>query len=358
MSRQVDRPASDAEAGQAEVTAPAEAGQAEVTAPAEAGQAERPFDAVAVGTEIQRRLGVKTSRHERLARFTTMRVGGPADLYAAAHNVFELRGLVKLARARGIPYTLLGRGSNVVISDAGVRGLLIHVRAEGHEVVDDRLVADAGLPMARAATSTAEAGLAGLEFGLAIPGNVGGAVWANAGAHLSDVAAVIESALVLGSDGVERRLGPAELGFAYRDSRFKRAQPGEPAEAVLGATFRLTRDDPAAIRARLDEIRRWRRAHQPLGIPSAGSVFRNPAEGPPAGALIDGCGLKGRRVGGAVVSEMHANWILNEKGATAADVRRLAEQVRAVVERETGVRLAFEVVFLGDWSGWAVEEVS
>lgn len=357
MSPEVSRPASGAkEVAPAEVGAASQSAAPAETARVSAGQPERPFDAVAAGTEIQRRLGVKTSRHERLARFTTMRVGGPADLYAAAHNVFELRGLVKLARARGIPYTLLGRGSNVVIADAGLRGLLVHVRAEGHEMVDDRLVADAGLPMARAATLAAEAGLAGLEFGLAIPGNVGGAVWANAGAHSSDVAAVIESALVLGADGAERRLEPAELGFAYRDSRFKRAPAGGPAEVVLGATFRLTRDDPAAIRARLEEIRRWRRAHQPLGIPSAGSVFRNPAEGPSAGALIDNCGLKGRRVGGAVVSEMHANWILSDRGATAADVRRLAEQVRAVVERETGVRLAFEVVFLGDWSGWTVED--
>jgi len=314
-----------------------------------------PFDAVRAGTEIQRRLGVKTSRDEPLARFTTMRVGGPADLYAAAHNPFELRALVRLARGRGIPLTLLGRGSDVVISDAGVRGLLVHVRAEGHEIAGERLLADAGLPMAKAATVTAEAGLAGLEFGLAIPGNVGGAVWANAGAHESDVAAVLESALVLGADGAETRVGAAELGLAYRDSRLKHPEPGVPAEVVVAATFRLRPDDPAAIRARLEEIRRWRREHQPLGIPSAGSVFRNPAGGPSAGALIDGCGLKGRRVGGAVVSERHANWILNDRGASAGDVRRLAELVRATVERETGVRLAFEIVFLGDWSSWAEE---
>jgi UDP-N-acetylmuramate dehydrogenase len=311
-----------------------------------------PFDAVRAGTEIQRRLGVKTSRDEPLARFTTMRVGGPADLYAAAHNPFELRGLVKLARARAIPYTLLGRGSDVVIADGGVRGLLVHVRAEGYEIDGERLVADAGLPMAKAATVTAEAGLAGLEFGLAIPGNVGGAVWANAGAHGSDVAAVLETALVVQADGGEARLDAAGLGLAYRESRLKHPPPGQPAEVVLAATFRLRRDEPAAIRARLEEIRRWRREHQPLGIPSAGSVFRNPAAGPSAGALIDGCGLKGRRVGGAVVSERHANWILNDRGASAADVRRLADLVRAAVERETGVRLAFEVVFLGDWSGW------
>jgi len=295
---------------------------------------------------------VKTSRDEPLARFTTMRVGGPADLYAAAHNPFELRGLVKLARARDIPYTLLGRGSDVVIADGGVRGLLVHVRAEGYEIDGERLVADAGLPMAKAATVTAEAGLAGLEFGLAIPGNVGGAVWANAGAHGSDVAAVLETALVVQADGGEARLDAAGLGLAYRESRLKHPPPGQPAEVVLAATFRLRRDEPAAIRARLEEIRRWRREHQPLGIPSAGSVFRNPAAGPSAGALIDGCGLKGRRVGGAVVSERHANWILNDRGASAADVRRLADLVRAAVERETGVRLAFEVVFLGDWSGW------
>jgi len=323
--------------------------------------ADEPFDAVRAGAEIGRRVGVRMSRDEPLARLTTMRVGGPADLYAAAHNAFELRGLVSLSRARAIPYTILGRGSDVVISDAGIRGLVIHVRAEGAEIVGERLVAEAGLPLAKAATRTAEAGLSGMEFGLAIPGNVGGAVWANAGAHGSDVAAILESATVLLADGREVRQGPAELGLAYRDSRLRQAggagQAGRaaPADVVLGATFRLVPEDPATIRARLDEIRRWRRAHQPLGIPSAGSVFRNPVAGPSAGVLIEGCGLKGRRIGGAVVSGRHANWILNDAGASAADVRRLGELVRAEVEARTGVRLAFEVVFLGDWSGW--EEV-
>ena len=311
-----------------------------------------PFDAVRVGTEIQRRLGIRTSPDEPMARFTTMRVGGPADLYAAPVNPFELRALVRLVRGRGVPYTLLGRGSNVVIADAGVRGLLIHVRAQGYEIADDRLVAEAGLPMAKAATVTAEAGLSGLEFGLAIPGNVGGAVWANAGAHDSDVAAILESALVLGADGTQASLAPAALGLAYRESRFRHASPEGPAEVILGATFRLAPDDPAAIRARLDEIRRWRQAHQPLGIPSAGSVFRNPAEGPSAGALVDRCGLKGRRIGGAVVSEKHANWILNDRGGSAADVRTLGELVQATVKRETGVALTFEIQFMGDWSAW------
>jgi UDP-N-acetylmuramate dehydrogenase len=310
------------------------------------------FDAARAGTEIQRRLGIRTSRDEPLARFTTMRVGGPADLYAAPVNAFELRAIVRLARGRDLPHAILGRGSNVVVSDAGVRGLLIHVRAQGFEIADGRLVADAGLPMAKAATVTAEAGLSGLEFGLAIPGNVGGAVWANAGAHDSDVAAILESARVLGADGSEASLAPADLGLAYRESRFKHGADGRPADVILGATFRLAPDDPAAIRIRLDEIRRWRQAHQPLGTPSAGSVFRNPAEGPSAGALVDQCGLKGRRIGGAVVSAKHANWILNDGHASAADVRELAELVRATVAGETGVTLAFEIQFMGDWSAW------
>ncbi len=240
----------------------------------------------------------------------------------------------------------------MVIADAGVRGLLIHVRAQGYEIADGRLVADAGLPMAKAATVTAEAGLSGLEFGLAIPGNVGGAVWANAGAHDSDVAAILESALILGADGTQASLAPAALGLAYRESRFRHASPDGPAEVIVGATFRLVPDDPAAIRSRLDEIRRWRQATQPLGIPSAGSVFRNPPEGPSAGALVDRCGLKGHRIGGAVVSEKHANWILNDQRGSAADVRKLGELVRATVARETGVALAFEIQFLGDWSAW------
>ncbi len=323
------------------------------------------FDPLSAGTDIQRRIGVKTSRDEPLARFTTMRVGGPADLFAVAHNGFELRGLLKFARTRGIPYLLLGRGSNVVIADAGVRGLVIQDRAEGAEVRDGRLVADAGLPMARAATITQQAGLSGLEFGLAIPGTVGGAVWANAGAHGADIAGVIESAVVLGEDGTERRLVTDELGLGYRESRFKVAAaspdggaegPQAAREVVLGATFALETAAPDTIRERLDDIRHWRQANQPLGIPSAGSVFRNPADGPSAGALVESIGLKGATEGGATVSPKHANFIVNDRRGSAADVRRLAERVRAEVRRATGTELTFEVVFVGDWSDWHPDE--
>ena len=316
------------------------------------------FDPVATGTDIQRRIGVKTSRDEPLARFTTMRVGGPADLFAVAHNLFELRGLVRYARARAFPLFLLGRGSDLVIADAGVRGLTVQVRAEATRVDGEAFHADAGVPMARAATESQKAGLGGLEYGLAIPGTVGGAVWANAGAHESETAGVLASATVVLADGSERELPTAELGFAYRHSRFKAAAAaahGDPGEVVLSATFALRRDDPEEIKARLDDIRRWRQAHQPLGLPSAGSVFRNP-DGDSAGRLIEAAGLKGTRIGGAVVSEKHANFIVNDQRGTAADVRRLGELVRTQVRDRHGVDLAFEIEFAGDWSGWPPEE--
>ena len=305
------------------------------------------FDAVAIGTEIQRRVGVKTSRDEPLARFTTMRVGGPADLFATVHNLFELRALVRFARAREIAHFVLGRGSDLVISDRGFRGLVIQDRAESSRVDGSTYTAAAGVPMARAATETQKAGLTGLEFGLAIPGTVGGAVWANAGAHEADVAAVLESARILDATGREEIVPVSELELQYRDSRFKQRRE----ELVLEATFALAPADPDTIKARLDDIRRWRQAHQPLGLPSAGSVFRNP-EGDSAGRLIEASSLKGTRIGGAVVSEKHANFIVNDQKGSAADVRRLGDQVRDAVAAATGTELRYEIEFVGDWEGW------
>jgi UDP-N-acetylmuramate dehydrogenase len=306
------------------------------------------FDAVAIGTEIQRRIGVKTSRDEPLARFTTMRVGGPADLFATAHNAFELRALVRFARTRELPHLVLGRGSDLVIADAGVRGLVIQVRAEGSRIDGTRYTAEAGVQMARAATETQHAGLTGLEFGLAIPGTVGGAVWANAGAHGADVAGVLESARLLAADGGEAVVPVTELALGYRDSRLKHGAPRAAQELVIEATFALAPADPDTIKARLDEIRHWRQANQPIGLPSAGSVFRNPP-GDSAGRLIETAGLKGLRIGGAVVSEKHANFIVNDQKGSAADVRRLAERVQAEVEARHGIRLEFEIQFIGDW---------
>ena len=302
---------------------------------------------LSTGTDIQRRLGIKTSRDEPLARFTTMRVGGPADLFAEVHNAFELRGIARFARSRDIPLFLIGRGSNIIISDAGIGGLVVLVRALGHRFEGTRLFAEAGLPMAKAATLARDAGRSGLEFGMAIPGTVGGAVWANAGAHGSEIRVILGEAVVVTADGSETALGPDDLGMAYRETRLKHGLPGRP-EVVISATFALEACDPGTIAARLDDIRRWRQAHQPIGLKSAGSVFRNPGADS-AGRLIDELGLKDQRSGGAIVSPRHANFIVNADGASAADVRRLAEQVRAVVLRERGIELRYEVEFVGDW---------
>lgn len=301
-----------------------------------------------LGGDIQRRLGIKTVRDESLARFTTMRVGGRADLFAEVRNPFELRGIVRFARARDIPVFLIGRGSDLVVSDAGIGGLVVVVRAQAEHVEGLHLVADAGLPMAKAATVSKVAGLSGLEFGLAIPGTVGGAVWANAGAHGSDISSVLVEAQVLRADGSEASLGPIELGMAYRETILKHSARGHP-DVVLRATFALESAAPDVIAARLDDIRRWRQANQPIGQKSAGSVFRNPV-GDSAGRIIEELGLKERRVGGAIVSPKHANFIVNTGNASAADVRALAEQVRTTVRDERGIELAYEVDFVGDWA--------
>jgi UDP-N-acetylmuramate dehydrogenase len=300
-----------------------------------------------IGGDIQRRLGIKTVRNESLARFTTMRVGGTADLFAEVRNLFELRGIVRFARSRDIPLFLIGRGSDLVISDAGIAGLVVVVRAAGERIEGQRLVTDAGLQMAKAATLAKTAGLSGLEFGLAIPGTVGGAVWANAGAHGADVRGVLAEAAVIRADGTEVVLGPDGLEMSYRDTQLKRSSPGRP-DVVLQATWELEPAESETIAERLDDIRSWRRAHQPIGQKSAGSVFRNP-EGDSAGRIIDELGLKERRVGGAIVSPKHANFIVNTGAATAADVRGLAQLVRDTVRRERGVELAYEVEFVGDW---------
>jgi UDP-N-acetylmuramate dehydrogenase len=309
---------------------------------------------VTLAADLQQATGVCPLIAEPLADHTTMRVGGPADLVAVATDIAALAGLVRFANDRQVPWMVLGRGSNVVIADAGLRGLVILNRAEGSLFDGERLIAEAGLPLARAATLAQHAGLSGLEFGLAIPGTVGGAVWANAGAHGSDVAAALESVTVLRLDGMEAVEPVAALGLAYRDSRFKHSTGQarwlpSPTEVILSAKFRLSSVDPATIKARLAEIRRWRQEHQPLSLPSAGSVFRNPP-GDAAGRLIDACGLKGRRIGGAQISERHANFIVNTGGATAEHVRRLGDVVRAEVSKQFGIQLAYEVQFIGNWS--------
>jgi UDP-N-acetylmuramate dehydrogenase len=293
---------------------------------------------------------LKVLRNEPLAEHTTMRVGGPADLLVTIRDRFALRGLVRLAASRSWPLLILGRGSNVVVGDRGIRGIVALNRSAGYDVDQSAgtISFDSGVPMAKASTIAAEAGLTGLEFALAIPGNIGGAIWANAGAHGGEMAAITRSVTLLRADGAEVEIPAAEAEFRYRESRFKR--PEGSGEVILGATVSLTPGEPDVIKGHLEEIRRWRREHQPLGIPSAGSVFRNPPGELSAGALIEAAGMKGVRIGGAEVSEMHANWILNRGGATAADIRALHDACRDAVQAQRGITLATEIAFVGEFT--------
>lgn len=307
-------------------------------------------DAEVAARELERRLSLKVLRNEPLAEHTTMRVGGPADLLVTIRDRFALRGLVRLAASRGWPLRILGRGSNVVVGDAGIRGIVALNRSAGYEVdqAAGTISFDSGVPMAKASTIAAEAGLTGLEFALAIPGNIGGAIWANAGAHGGEMAGITTSITLLRGDGSEADIPVTEAAFSYRESRFKRAEGG--GEVILGATLALAPGEPDLIKSHLEEIRRWRRDHQPLGIPSAGSVFRNPPGELSAGALIEAAGLKGLQIGGAEVSQMHANWILNRGGATAADVRALHDACRDAVVTQHGITLATEIAFIGEFT--------
>jgi len=307
-------------------------------------------DAEVAARELERRLSLKVLRNEPLAEHTTMRVGGPADLLVTIRDRFALRGLVRLAASRSWPLLILGRGSNVVVGDRGIRSIVALNRSAGYDVDQSAgtISFDSGVPMAKASTIAAEAGLTGLEFALAIPGNIGGAIWANAGAHGGEMAAITRSVTLLRADGAEVEIPVAEAEFRYRESRFKRPEGG--GEVILGATVSLTPGDPDVIKGHLEEIRRWRREHQPLGIPSAGSVFRNPPGELSAGALIEAAGMKGVRIGGAEVSEMHANWILNRGGATAADIRALHDACRDAVQAQRGIALATEIAFVGEFT--------
>ena len=275
-----------------------------------------------------------------------MRVGGPADLLVVCRTVEEVVEVVGMAQAYDVPFLLLGSGTNVLVADAGVRGLVVVNRARRVRVEEDGTVwAEAGAPMAALARETARRGLAGLEWAAGLPGTVGGAVVGNAGAFGGDVASVLRSATVLEPEGtvVER---PAEwFEFGYRSSRLKGAR-GE-GWVVLTATFGLRPGDPDALEARVAGALQERRARQPSGA-TMGSTFKNPP-GDYAGRLIEAAGLKGYRIGDAVVSEQHANFILNAGGATAAEVWALIQHVRAEVERQFGVRLELEVERVGEW---------
>jgi UDP-N-acetylmuramate dehydrogenase len=288
------------------------------------------------------------SEHEPLAPYTAWRIGGPARYFATATTPEQLIAAAGWADARGLPLFVLGGGSNLLMSDEGWPGLVVRNRAADYHLVDDGdtvlLHVAAGAPTAGTARRLAAAGVAGLEWAEGLPGTIGGAIYGNAGCYGGDTASVLVEARLLLPDGSVETWPAARFAFDYRTSALKRLAGNNPATRiplVLDAVLRLRRDDPAAIAERIAAIAAGRKSRTPSGS-SCGSVFKNPP-GTTAGTLIDRAGLKGLTVGAAQVADKHANYILNLGGASADDVLRLAEQVRAEVLRQFGVELELEV---------------
>ena len=279
--------------------------------------------------------------NEPMSRYTTFRIGGPAALMALPKGE-EARQVMETAfRCNVIPF-VLGNGSNLLVSDEGYDGFVVKLAGnygEG-EVFSNELMVGGAMSLSRAANLALEHGLTGLEWAAGIPGTVGGAVTMNAGAYGGEIAQVLHQVHVLGYDGRLEVVQNRECEFSYRHSVF----PGRQS-LILEAVFLLETDDPAAIRARMEDFSARRREKQPLEYPSAGSMFKRPP-GHFAAALIDQCGLKGLTVGGAQVSEKHAGFVVNRGGATCADVLELVRQVQEEVLRQTGVELEMEVKVL------------
>lgn len=273
-----------------------------------------------------------------LAPYTTWRIGGPAEVLATPADRADLILAVKWAVDRGTPWRVLGNGSNLLVRDAGVRGLVLRVRKVLGEITHDgpRLVVGAGASFPAVARRAASLGLAGLEFGAGIPGTIGGAIVMNAGWHEFEIGNVVASVEYLEADGAVSRYDRAECGFGYRHSRF-RGRAG----VVLGASLVLVPGDATEIETRLERFASSRKANQPTELPSCGSVFLKP-EGDFAGRLIEAAGLKGLRVGDMQVSPKHANFFVNVGRATAADALALVERVESEVEVRFGVRLVRE----------------
>ena len=280
---------------------------------------------------------------EPMSEHTTFKVGGPADLYVIPESFDELREVLLACDDAGERRFLLGRGSDLLVSDEGYRGVIVAVGdgLVGVSVDGTQMTCQAGVDLREASEMACELGLSGLEFACGIPGSVGGACFMNAGAYGGCVADVLESVRVLLPDGSQETLGVDELDLGYRRSRV--ASEGL---VVLSATFDLEKGDPEKIRATMDDLTHQREEKQPLEMASAGSTFKRP-EGHFAGKLIMDAGLQGYRVGGAEVSRKHAGFVVNTGGATAADVHAVIEHVQDEVERQFGVRLEPEVRFLG-----------
>ncbi len=308
-------------------------------------------------------LGVEIRQEHPLANLTTIKVGGAADYFAAVTDTHKLLKLVRWARAHDLPYLILGGGSNVLVSDRGVRGLVIQNRCKAVKVQDTPccdypadprpfLFAESGALMAGAARTAINAGLTGLEWAVSVPGSVGGAVVNNAGAHGGEVKDCLWDVLLLDERGDIQVCGVEELAYAYRRSSLKQGRVVDAGfgPVLLSANFRLQEGEPEVIRRAAQAFLSHRRETQPVE-PSLGSTFVNP-EGDFAGRLVEEAGLKGFRLGGVEVSRTHANFLINPGGvgaATAAEVVAMIEHIQAVVAGHSGVQLEPEIQKIGEW---------
>ena len=283
--------------------------------------------------------------HEPMARHTTMRVGGPAEILFSPASEGELLFAVREAKRAGAPFRIIGNGSNLLVLDGGLPGLTIRLGEAFSKISVDgnQIRAQAGALLSRVAAAARDASLTGLEFASGIPGSAGGGMAMNAGAYGGQLSDVFEGCRALDPEtGIISALGPAEMALGYRESAAL-----SRGLIVTEAAFRLTAGDKTAIQAKMDDLGARRREKQPLNLPSAGSTFKRP-EGYFAGALIEQAGLKGLRVGGACVSEKHAGFVVNDRNATARDVLDLIRLVQARVLEHSGVRLETEVRILGE----------
>lgn len=292
---------------------------------------------------LRERAGDRVRRAFPLAPLTSFRLGGPATLYLEAESSEDLAAAGRALRETGLPLLVIGKGSNMLISDGGFPGLVLRLGKPFRWAARDghRVTAGGAMPLPALAGVALSHSLAGLEFGVAIPASLGGSVRMNAGAHGHSLDEVVEAVEVYRMDeGRPETLTADALGFRYRGS----ALP--PESVVVGATVALRPDDPSGIRERMDEARRWRRETQPLAEPNCGSVFKNPP-GDHAARLVESVGGKQMSVGNARVSEKHANFIVAGPGSRAEDVFRLIEAVRDRVAERHGVRLEPEVHVVG-----------
>ena len=293
---------------------------------------------------------IRFVENESLAAHCTFKIGGPADVFARPETEEQLCRVIALCKACGVKYYLLGNGSNILFEDAGFRGAVLDLTAmktgigmkenipgEESGVVYCNVTVGAGMKLSTLCNFALNHSCTGLEFAYGIPGTVGGAIYMNAGAYGGEMKDVLTSVEYLAADGNIVEVPAAELDLSYRHSIFE-----ENGGCILSATFRLKKGDAASIKARMDELMQKRIDKQPLDKPSAGSTFKRPA-GAFAAALIDQCGLRGYRHGGAAVSEKHCGFVVNLGGATCADVLALCDEVRAVVKEKTGYDLEKEI---------------